>query len=162
MGQPACVGRGARHQWPLCLVFKASIFLGLKPRSLLTILDITRPHGRCGQLGFVDGQVSAWVRWQPPGAEPYLCTHLWLWDLLALCVPHALPHLGVHILQFLCKRDKVRSQSVTAQMDFENTTRDDVRCTCRSPLSSEHPAVLRTDLPQAALCRDLSWARCGA
>lgn len=47
-------------------------------------------------------------------------------------------------------------------MDLENTEQCEVRCTCRAPLSSEHPTVLRTDLPEAALCRDLSWARCGA
>lgn len=36
-------GQGARHLWPLCLVFKASIFLGIKPHSLLTLLDVMRP-----------------------------------------------------------------------------------------------------------------------
>lgn len=58
VGRSACVGTGVRHRWPLCLVFKASIFLGIKPHSLLTLLDITRPPWGYGQLG-LDGQVSA-------------------------------------------------------------------------------------------------------
>lgn len=155
----ACVGMGDKAPLASLLGLQGIHFSGTKATFAANPFGHREATLRMWTVGFDGclGKLAATWSWAPPSN-----TLVALGSPGSLCVPLALPQLGVHILQLLCRHDKIRSPSVTARMDLENTEQCEVRCTCRAPLSSEHPTVLRTDLPEAALCRDLSWARCGA
>lgn len=72
MGRSACAGIGREAGEASLLSLQGICLSGNKATVAANPLDVLRPCRGPGQLGLTDGSVSAWVSWQPPGAEPYL------------------------------------------------------------------------------------------
>ena len=148
---------GARHRWPLCLVFKASIFSGTKATLAANPLDmVVRPRWACGRWGLMDGLVSALKSWVLPSN-----TLVAPGSSGSLCVLLKLPQRGVHVPQGLCKFGTIRSQSGTAWVDFENTSNMKTCLSVPSTLrASDHP---QNWAPRSCSApSDFNWTRCGA
>lgn len=151
--------RRSQARWPLCLVFKASIFSGTKTTLAANPLDIVvRPHwvwamGFDGWFGFCSENLSP--------AFKHTCLGSWILLVPCVCLSESFLS-GVSMShRELCKFGTIRSQSGTAWMDFENTSN---MKTCLSV-----PSALRASgSPQNWAPRscsapsDLSWTRCGA
>lgn len=126
---------------------------GIKPHSLLTLWGVVRPRGGVGNwiwwmARFLLGKLEAtWSCALPsntlvaPGSPASLCAR-----------PPA-------VLQTRQSGPKVwwhkRTQRTLSSTMWEAPVRP-------SPPSSGHPAVLRADLPDTALCWELGWASGGA